>query len=182
MQRKQQPRQFPKHLHLGCGQDYRPDCHNVDVVNSVDSDEVVDLDNYPWPWPDNSFRQITANHVFEHLEDIEQALRQCSRLLVPGGKLEIAMPLGANAIADPDHKHVWTWQTPDFYCGKRHWDRDVGLDVVKKSVNMHSQYPWPVARLLQRAKWDIIETVAGPGEWMTNQPAMSGELQVVFRR
>lgn len=172
---------YPEHLHLGCGDNYLKDAHNVDVVPDVGPDEVVDLDDTPWPWPDNTFLHISAEHVFEHLEDVEDALRESARILKPGGRLSITLPIGINSIADPDHKHLWTWQTPEFYCGKRHWDVDVGLSVVDKSVSMHSLYDDNPSRLFHQAKWRLRKLYTGPGEWCFNQQAMSGEFQVVFQ-
>lgn len=166
-------------LHLGCGEDYREGWHNVDYVESVGPDEVVDLDDTPWPWPDASFTRIEAHHVFEHLENMELALRESARVLKPGGALVVTMPMGLNSIADPDHKHVWTWQTPEFYCGKRHWDVDVGLHVAAKSVDTHTHLRG-VWGALDRLKWWYHERLYGPGEWCFSWPSMSGEFRVVF--
>lgn len=167
-------------LHLGCGENYRERWHNVDAVEAVSPDEVVDLNETPWPWPDGSFLRIDAEHVIEHLDDTEAVLRECARVLRPHGRLHVTVPMGLNAIADPDHTTVWTWQTPEFYCGARHWDVDVGLSVVDRSVSMHSLYHDVPSQAVSTAVWQVRKAIQGAGEWCFNQPAMSGEFTVVF--
>lgn len=172
----------PDILHLGCGEDYRIGELNVDAVASVGPDEVVDLNDRPWPWEDNAFVHIRANHVFEHLDDIETALRECARVLKTGGTLRTAWPVGLDAVADPDHKRRWTWRTPLFYCGERHWDSDVGLRVVTREVDL-----WPASgdnlfSALDKGKWTVRKFLEGPGPWCFNQSGASGEFRVVFEK
>lgn len=169
-------------LHLGCGENYREGWTNVDCVKSVNPDQVVNLDETPWPWKDGSIAKIYASHVFEHLESVEDALRECARILIPNGVLVVELPIGVNAVADPDHEHVLTWRTPDYYCGERHWDTDVGLTVMEKSVSLTSHYRRSSLRALQRLKWWFEKKQNGYGEWCFNQPAMSGEFTVVFKK
>lgn len=173
---------YPDVLHLGCGDDYREGEWNVDAVGAVDPDEVVDLETVPWPWPDETFTTIRANHVLEHLTDVEAALRQCERVLRPGGQLVTRWPIGLDSIADPDHTHVWTWRTPEFYCGKRHWDTDVGLRVVSRDASL-----WPAGQesplaALDKAKWALRRLFDGAGPWCFNQSGSSGEFTVVFSK
>lgn len=168
-------------LHLGCGQDIKPNAVNVDQINHAGVDQVVDLNHYPWPWEDNSVTEILAFHVFEHLEDIEQALRECARILKPKGTLTVRMPVGLDSWADPDHVHRWEWRTPEFYCGARPWDVDVGLEVVHREVDL-----WPVGAdrvlsLLKRLKWTVHEYESGQGPWMFSQQGSSGEFTIVFK-
>jgi len=175
-------RDLPKTLHLGCGQNYREGEWNVDAVAAVAPDEVVNLAETPWPWPDITFHRIRANHVFEHLPDIEAALRECARILVPGGRLITRWPVGTDAWADPDHTHEWDWRTPLFYCGKRHWDVDVGLRVVSRDVEL-----WPAGQsnelaLLDKIAWKYRRWRDGPGSWCFNQSGSSGEFTVVFQK
>lgn len=172
----------PEVLHLGCGEDYREGEVNVDAVAEVEPDVLVDLDDYPWPWEDGSFSVIRAYHVFEHLEDVEMALRECARILVSDGTLITRWPVGLDAVADPDHEHMWTWRTPEFYTGKRHWDRDVGLEVTDRSVDL-----WPAGQDNVLAVWDKLLWEArfrleGAGPWCFNQPSSCGEFEVVFRK
>lgn len=169
-------------LHLGCGEEYHDDAWNVDVNPGVDPDEVADLAAVPWPWPDNSVTVIRAYHVLEHLPDIEAALRECARVLAPGGYLDTRWPMGMNARADPDHEHEWTWQTPLFYCGERHWDTDVGLEVVDRYVDLYChRRPSYLARAIERL-WAWQRRRYGPGEWCFGLPCMSGEFTVVFEK
>lgn len=173
------PAEAPDVLHLGCGEDHHQDATNVDIVEECNPDEVVDLNETPWPWPDDSVREIRAYHVFEHLDDVECVLRECARILRPSGRLVTAWPIGIDARADPDHERVWTWRTPEFYCGKRHWDVDVGLSVVDRDVTLWSHRPGVfgvVATAFYR--WQLRRN--GPGPWCFGVPMSSGELQVVF--
>lgn len=173
---------LPSTLHLGCGEDYRENEHNVDAVAAVEPDEVVDLAETPWPWPDATFDRVRANHVLEHLPDVETALRECARVLAPGGRLISRWPVGVDAWADPDHEHRWDWRTPLYYCGERHWDVDVGLRVVSRDVSL-----WPAGQrnalaALDKAAWWYRRFRDGPGVWCFNQSGASGEFTVVFEK
>lgn len=171
-------------LHLGCGEDYHADAWNVDVVADVDPDEVYNLNELPWPWAGESFSEIRAYHVFEHLDDIEAALREAVRILEPGGKLELRLPMGNDALADPDHTwgagNQWTWRTPLFYTGERHWDIDVGLSVADRTVNIWPLHPTNAERAFWKGVWTAKLRGSGPGEWVFSLPQMSGEFRVVF--
>lgn len=173
-------------LNLGCGEDHHSDAVNVDAVPQCNPDRVVELEKYPWPWDDESVQGIRAWHVFEHLQNIERTLVECARILERGGTLNIILPVGVNAHADPDHQwgktgRVWTWQTPHFYCGQRHWDTDVGLLVVEKDVNAVSHLHG-VQGLWNRARWVYQQWRHGPGEWCFAWPCSSGEFEVTFKK
>jgi hypothetical protein len=65
-----------------------------------------DLDVLPWPWPDGSCEEILGLDVFEHLHLMpEQWLRECHRLLVPGGVLRLRVPIFGSPwhLMDPTH-------------------------------------------------------------------------------
>ena len=173
---------YPDTLHLGCGEDYREGEHNVDAVAAVGPDEVADLNECPWPWPDATFRCIRAYHVLEHLADVETALRECARVLEPGGRLITRWPVGVDALADPDHKHRWTWRTPTFYCGKRHWDRDVGLRVIHRDVSLWPAGPEGPLQAYDRLRWALRKRLVGAGPWCFTQQGSSGEFEVIFEK
>ncbi len=69
-------------------------------------DVVHDLEELPWPWPDSSCNEILGLDVFEHLHLMpEQWLRECHRLLIPGGALKLRVPIFGTPwhLMDPTH-------------------------------------------------------------------------------
>jgi SAM-dependent methyltransferase len=100
-------------LNLGCGDDYRRGFHNVDVRVAVDPDEVVDLDDTPWPWADDHFEHVLASNVLEHLDDQLAALEELHRVTAPGGTILAAFPHPASRgqWVDPTHRHPLTPET-----------------------------------------------------------------------
>jgi len=168
-------------LHLGCGSVHKPGYTNVDVRDTPAVDVVHDLEDTPWPWDDNSARRIVAEHIFEHLHSVEGALRECARLLEPGGRLKVVWPVGQNGWADPDHTHRWTWDTPEMYCGARGWDVDVGLSVLRRDISVVSHLGG-VPGAAYRGLIAALEYSQGQGRWLCDLPATSGEFTVVFER
>lgn len=71
-------------LNLGCGNNYLKGYINVDRVPGI-ADLVYDLDEFPYPWPDNSVDEILMRHVLEHLQDIRKVMDELWRILKPGG-------------------------------------------------------------------------------------------------
>lgn len=167
-------------LNLGCGEDYRDGWHNVDVVERVEPDEVVDLSSFPWPWDDESADYILASHVLEHLPT-ERALKECVRICEQGGHIEVQMPIGLDAAADPDHTgHCWTWISPEMYVGSRHWDADLDLRLLTRDVTLWAQLPGDWGENYQQ--WlDTMLDEHGPGRWCFSMPATSGEYEVVYK-
>lgn len=171
----------PHALNLGCGTDIHADADNVDQDHTLSGlDGVVDLNTYPWEVPHPPYAEIRAYHVLEHLSDIARALREIQRLLTPTGRAVVKMPVGQNAIADPDHTHRWIWDTPAYYTGQRHWDADVGLTVVDRDVTLHSHLNG-AAKYIQERLIHAYERRHGQGRWMFDVPFTSGEFTVVFR-
>lgn len=102
-----------KCLVLGAGPHHqrRPLTHEETLVDcrSFDgtTDVVHDLSIYPWPFEDNSYDEITAVHLVEHLVDLVGFMNECWRILKPGGALYVVTPeAGKNydlTHADPTH-------------------------------------------------------------------------------
>lgn len=99
-------------LNLGCGHSRIDGWINVDHFAGCKPDIVHNLEQFPWPWPDNSVSQIYMSHVLEHLgadtgvfiRIIQEIYRVCQpdalvRVIVPH-------PRHDNFLCDPTHVRV----------------------------------------------------------------------------
>lgn len=79
-------------LNLGGGSQRIDGFQNVDL--SPGADYMHDLGCFPWPFADGSADALIASHILEHFTKAEGRafLRQCYRILKPGGFLAIAVP------------------------------------------------------------------------------------------
>ena len=79
-------------LHIGCGPKVKQGWINVDL--SPQSDITLDL-REPFPFPENSCSIIYTEHFLEHLDyplHAKSFLRECYRVLEPGGVISVGVP------------------------------------------------------------------------------------------
>jgi predicted SAM-dependent methyltransferase len=81
---------------------------------NVDLDQAADLCldlREPLPFPDNSVNRIYSEHFFEHLGFEEGAafLKECHRVLLPGGRLSVGVPDARLCLQDyvADDREKW---------------------------------------------------------------------------
>ena len=105
-------------LNLGSGNDYRDDCINVDVNKEGSCDVVVDLENDNLPWKDGEIDEIVAHMILEHIIKRDRLMNECWRVLKPGGKIDITVPMGGTVadFKDPTHISHWIPETFRYYC------------------------------------------------------------------
>ena len=114
-------------INLGAGSDIQPGWVNHDIVELPSINSVHDLDVYPWPWPDGSVSRIRAFDVFEHVWHPDEFIRECWRVLRPGGVLDMHTVgvmtdargntrVSPNYWRDPDHKRACDPQSLDYFC------------------------------------------------------------------
>lgn len=58
------------------------------------------------PYPDNSVSEIHAYHFLEHVDNLEHLMSECSRVLMFGGVMNIAVPYYKSQLAFSDFNHV----------------------------------------------------------------------------
>ena len=80
---------------------------NVSILPGIGL-ETIDLKG-AWPWPDNSFSEIRACEIVEHLPDKIRTMNELWRVTRPGGTVEIRVPTtdGPGAWSDPTHVSFW---------------------------------------------------------------------------
>jgi SAM-dependent methyltransferase len=100
-------------LNLGCGLKRLPEAVNLDISANVGADVVHDLDTTPWPFPSDSFDEVHAYDVLEHVHDVVRALEEIHRISRPGAVLHATVPhfSSANAFTDVTHRHWFSWRS-----------------------------------------------------------------------
>jgi SAM-dependent methyltransferase len=108
-------------LQLGTGPNPLSDWLNTDLLPDVYSehrDKIVFLDaTVPFPFDDTTFDYIFTEHQIEHISETGSTamLRECFRVLRPGGRIRIATPdLGAivalyDGPLDEVERHYIDW-------------------------------------------------------------------------
>lgn len=103
-------------LNLGCGHSHLDGFVNVDAFAECAPDQVVDLETFPWPWPDNSVELALFNHSLEHMGgEVRMFLgimKELYRVCEPDARVQIAAPhpRSENFIGDPTHVRIVTPQ------------------------------------------------------------------------
>ena len=104
-----------KRLNIGCGKRPLADAVNLDVSDCVNADVVHDLNYVPWPFADDTFEEVHATDVLEHLQDVVQALEEIHRISRHGAVVHVTVPhfSSANAFTDVTHRHWFGWRSFD---------------------------------------------------------------------
>ncbi len=124
-----------KQLNLGCGQFPQKGFINADISMDTPADIFFDLSKIPYPFKDNSFELVIAEHVIEHLENPFDVMKEICRILIPGGRIIIKVPHFSRGFTHPDHKRgfdvsFYYYFYPECKAGY------TGLDLISKGVKM----------------------------------------------
>ncbi|KZE88032.1 methyltransferase domain-containing protein [Chromobacterium subtsugae] len=147
-------------LNLGCGHDRRPGFLNVDSQAACHPDLVADLEQFPWPWDDNSVDEILMSHVLEHLGASSATylgiIKELYRVCAPGALVTIIVPhpRSDNYLADPTHVRPITAAGLHMFNQElnRQWMAEgssntplgvyLGVDWVMESSDVKILEPW----------------------------------------
>ena len=143
-------------LVVGCGPHHqRRDRSHVetllDAIPFPGVDVVHDLNATPWPFPAESFDEMVAIHVVEHLRDLVQFMNESHRILKPGGALYLETPEAGGdwdlTHADPTHvrcyrRHTWInymtrSEAPKFGYTDKYW-AILDLRVIDAVIRLHA--------------------------------------------
>jgi SAM-dependent methyltransferase len=105
-------------LDIGCGQHKVPGALGLDHIHSTQADVVCDLTQFPWPLPADTFEEIFAYNILEHLPDTVATMNEIHRLARPGAQLHIRTPhfSSLESWEDPTHLHHFALESFDYFC------------------------------------------------------------------
>lgn len=128
-------------LNLGAGNRIVEGAVNHDrVKHRPEIDVVHDLDEMPWPWPDEAFDKVLAIAVLEHLQaNLIASVDECWRVLRPGGILYVKLPHWKHDISYIDPTHYWRFSVRS-------------LDVFDPATEQGHRYSFYTPR-----KWRIVK-------------------------
>lgn len=183
---KDKLQQLPTIINLGSGRIFRSDWLNIDINQYWQPDVVADISNdFPLnkevktarfgiiTIKENSFDEIIASHVLEHIKELVNAMTMCLKLLKVGGIFKINVPydLSCGAWQDPTHVRAfneksWLYYTEwSWYLG---WT-EAKFDLVENLFTLNS-----VGLAMQANYASLAEILAAP--------RAVDEMQVVLRK
>jgi predicted SAM-dependent methyltransferase len=144
-------------INFGCGPRTLAGWINLDSARGEKIDVVWDL-RRGLPFPDGSATAIFGEHVIEHIPrpDAESLLRECHRVLQPGGVLRLSTPDAGRFLRSyaGDQKFLSDERFPE--------PADTPMDRVNMMMREHGQHLWAydaesLVRLLRSAGFSSAE-------------------------
>ena len=107
-------------LNLGSGNKRIDGAVNLDITPDTSPDVVHDLDQAPWPFEADTFSEVAANDVIEHLANILTTMEEIHRVCRNGAIVRITVPhfSCSNAFTDPTHRHYFGLFSFNYFTGE----------------------------------------------------------------
>lgn len=108
-------------LDIACGQNKRPGWTGIDIRELDGVDIVHDLEDIPWPLPDECVLAAICSHYIEHINPARfgfiRFMDEVWRVMKPGGKLMVATPhaWSVGYPQDPTHCNPINENTFDYF-------------------------------------------------------------------
>ena len=121
-------------LNLGCGSKKLDGFVNIDKYDTYKPDIVHDLENFPYPFNDNSVTEILLSHVLEHLgqnpDIFNSIIKELYRICLNGSLIDIRVPHPRHDdfLSDPTHVRPITITTLSLY------DKELNLKWEKEGA------------------------------------------------
>jgi SAM-dependent methyltransferase len=135
----QAPENQSRTLDLGCGYEKVSGSIGLDVVPLPTVDVLADVTGPSLPFRDNTFDVVYANHILEHISDLEKLLSELARIGRPGAKIHVTVPYFScvGAFGDPTHVRFFSYYTFDHYTEdpSRHtWFSSVRFGIARRHI------------------------------------------------
>ncbi len=134
-------------LNIGCGNLGREE-GEIGVDLNVGCKPTVQADCTRLPFKDESFTEIHAFHILEHVPDIVSVMNECYRVLKNRGIMVVRVPEfpEVQALADPSHVRFFIPQTFQYFTDK---GALTGLKYTFSKVNIYRE-DWEMHCILKK--------------------------------
>jgi SAM-dependent methyltransferase len=107
--------QTSKKLNLGCGEHHKDGYINLDWQPLTKPDVTHNLNEFPYPFEDNTFDLIEAFHVLEHVDKPFEVMKEMHRVLKPEGILHLKVPHFSRGFTHAEHEHGFDLTFPHYF-------------------------------------------------------------------
>ena len=146
-------------LDIGCGKLKTEGAIGLDRVKLNGVDIICDLEK-PLPFDDNSFDEINAYHVMEHIVNYIPLIEEIHRILKPDGILKIRVPyyISPNAVENPTHVRFFGYQSFRNFCEdtRENYYSNARFSIEKAKFN------WMTANRSRLSKWSFFNKIFNP--------------------
>ncbi len=104
-----------KNLNLGCGEFKKEGYVNVDYYSVSKPDVKHNLNAVPYPFKNDSFELIEADHVLEHLENPFAVMKELYRIAADNCRILIKVPHFSRGFTHPEHKRGFDITFPYYF-------------------------------------------------------------------
>lgn len=124
-----------KKLNMGCGFKKLDDHWNVDISPRCNPDEVLDFEQFPWPYEDNFFERIHADNILEHLGQdprvFTKVMQEMYRVSADQAEWYINVPHHRCDLFWDDYTHVRALSAKTF----KMFDQKVNFESIAKKLS-----------------------------------------------
>lgn len=173
-------------LDLGAGREPLPGHVAVDLRRTAETDVLASAADLPFG--DATVDRIHANSLIPHLEDYTEAFEEWSRVLKPGGELEIAATHAHSTgiIQDADHSSwSWTSETPGYFDSDHTFSyyTNVSLDLVSCEVKGWARPGWTWLKPWSWIFGKVVKSVHPmTSDELMKLPFTGGRVRAVYRK
>jgi predicted SAM-dependent methyltransferase len=106
-----------KILDMGCGDRKMRGAIGIDKAKLPGVDVVHDLNEFPYPFEDETFDEVYCYHVLEHLDDLNKVMEEIHRISKNHARIFIKVPHYShkNAWVDPTHVRPFALEIWGYY-------------------------------------------------------------------
>jgi predicted SAM-dependent methyltransferase len=136
-------------LDIGCALAKPLGYLGMDKREAFGVDVVHDWNVYPWPFEDNTFQEVRASHVIEHINPADGGflrwMDEVWRICEPGGRLMISVPHG---------RSDWYLQDPT-HCNQCNEVTFTYFDPAHGMYGVYRPKPWEIVSLKSNPRYAI---------------------------